>query len=330
MGLFDFLKSLSGGQTAAAGDGSREETERRRRFETLRDDGVRAMGMGESAFAAKCFAAALELEPDDLKTTGYMAECRLRMREYAEALPCLERLAQAEPRNVEVRLLLAEAQGKTGDFAAMQAGCATLLADFPDEPRAAYRAAEAAHGLGDGFSAIALLTRTLQAHEDYAAARLLRARVLADMGQWNEVLADTEVLAAAPAAGSECLLLHGDALVAAGRNDEAKAVFMRMLGNDPFDRDATLRLGGLYEAEGAYDRALALYDEAVALQPDFAGAYKRRGGVRLALHDEAGAADDLKKALEIQPDAAKSIDGEYTNVENRMNAAFRSMNPYGF
>ena len=43
-----------------------------------------------------------------------------------------------------------------------------------------------------------------------------------------------------------------------------------------------------------------------------------------------GAADDLKRSLELAPEKAAELDGEYTNVENQMNARYRSMNPYGF
>lgn len=330
MGLFDFLKRRDDATEGTDAAAAREQTAQRHRFETLRDDGVRAMRMGAADYAAKCFAAALEMQPEDLRTTGYMAECLCGMQEYAAARPYLERLAAAEPRNVEVRLLLARSLGRTADFPAMRTACDALMADFPDEPRAVRLAAEAARGLGDALSAVALLTRALAADEEDTAARLLRARVLADMGQWNEVLADTERLNAGGAAGEDALLLHGDALAATGRTDEAQAVFVRLLENNPFDRDATLRLGGLHEAAGTYDRALAVYDEAIALQPDFAEAYKRRGGVRLALHDEAGAADDLKRALELQPEAAKSIDGEFSSLQDQVNARYRAMNPYGF
>lgn len=330
MGLFDFLKRAADSPAASTPE-AREAIARRHRFETLRDDGVRAMRMGEHAFAAKCLGAALDMEPDDLKTTGYMAECLLQMQDYAGARPRLERLAEAEPRNVEVRLLLVTSLEKTDDIAAMRAAAEALLADFPDEPRAACLAADAAHRQGDSFPAIALLTQTLQAHESYTAARLLRARILADMGQWNEVLQDTALLTAGTdGTESAAWQLHGDALAATGQDEAARAVFAQMLENNPFDREAVLRLGALCEAAGDYGRALSVYDEAVALQPDFAEAYKRRGGVKLALHDEAGAADDLKRSLELQPAQAESIDGEYTNMENSMNARYRAMNPYGF
>ena len=83
-------------------------------------------------------------------------------------------------------------------------------------------------------------------------------------------------------------------------------------------------------AGSLFDKALALYDEAIDLDPTFAEAWRCRGGVRHHLHDEAGAADDLKHALELAPANEVVPDGEYSNVENAMNDRYRSLNPYGF
>ena len=67
----------------------------RRNFETLRDDGVRAMQMGEVPFALKCFEEALNITPGDRRTQAFKAEAHLRMGQYAEALPLLKALAVA-------------------------------------------------------------------------------------------------------------------------------------------------------------------------------------------------------------------------------------------
>ena len=59
----------------------------------LRDDGVRAMQMGEIPYSVKCLKASLELRPD-ASTEGLLAEALLRAGETAEALPILEKFAQ--------------------------------------------------------------------------------------------------------------------------------------------------------------------------------------------------------------------------------------------
>ena len=48
------------------------------------------------------------------------------------------------------------------------------------------------------------------------------------------------------------------------------------------------------------------------------------------MKDEAGAAEDLRKSLELQPEKSTSAEGEFTSVENKMAERYRDMNPYGF
>lgn len=277
------------------------------KFETLRDDGVRAMQMGELPYAEKC-----------------------RMQKRAEALPLLKEICEAEADNVEVALLLAQTQGCLEQFSDERATCQAILAAHPDEPRALYLTAEADNGLGEEFQAIAHLTQCLQLRSDYQAAQLLRARVLAKMGQWTEVLSDAETLVQTDAENEEYLTLRAQARAALGQTDGAAADLQQVLSLNPFNRDAVLKLGSLYEQTSLWDKALALYDEAIELQPEFAEAYKARGGVRHHLKDEAGAADDLKRSLELAPEKAQELDGEYTNVENEMKAKYTSLNPFGF
>lgn len=322
-----FLQRLFGGEASAPAD--REERDTARRFRTLRDDGVRARNMGELPYAVRCFTEALAI-CDDLETRSYLAEVHLRMQDYDKALPLLHQLAQAEPDNVEIALLKAQAEGRTGQHEAMRATCDAILAARPDEHRALYLAAEAAHGLSDDFTAIALLTRAVQAEPGYAAARLLRARILAGMGQYAEVTEDVEALRADGADSEEILLLHAEALAATGHTEEALVAYDAVRRANPFSHEAVARLGALYEQTGRRAEALQLYDEAIELMPDFAEAYRLRGGVRLALNDKAGAADDLKRSLELNPEAAAALEGEFTNVENRMAERYRNMNPYGF
>ena len=145
-----------------------------------------------------------------------------------------------------------------------------------------------------------------------------------------EVLADAEALVALDPEEETYHMLHAQTCAALGRTDEAVADCEAVRAQNPFAQEAVLLLGALYEQATQWDKALALYDEAIDLQPDFAAAYKARGGVKHHLKDEAGAAEDLKQALTLAPEKAAEIDGSYTNVENEMNARYRQMNPYGF
>ena len=80
------------------------QTSEEGKFDTLRDDGVRAMQMGELPYAEKCLKAALELRDDD-KTKAFLAEVYLHMNQYDAALPLLEVLCAAHPDDKQLNKL---------------------------------------------------------------------------------------------------------------------------------------------------------------------------------------------------------------------------------
>lgn len=308
-----------------------EKPDDSQKFATLRDDGIRALQIGEAGYAERCFQAALALQ-SDLQLTGLLAEALLRQRKNEEALPLLQQLTQEScpADNPNAFLLLAQVQGELGMYEEEHQTALRILEAKGDDVRALYFDAEASYEQGDNLQAIVRLTQALAIHEDFAAARLLRCRTLLRMGQATEALEDIQPLTEAAPENEELLMLRADTLAALGRIKEAIADYETVRSLNPFDRETVLRLGTLYEADAARDKALALYDEAIALQPDFAEAYKARGGVKHALKDEAGATEDLKRALELMPAKDALPDGEYTNIENSMNQRYRNMNPYGF
>ena len=323
MGLFDLFKNKPKEENESA------DSESKVSFEVLRDDGVRAMKMGEVDFATKCFTAALEMK-DDLTTLSYLAEAQIRMQEYAKARPTLEKLVEQAPENVTIHLLLAKTLGELKDFAAMKATAQNALALDADSVSAKYYLADASFRLGDPFNAIALLTQVIQKQPDFADARSLRARILCGMYQYQDALEDTTALAETEPENEEYQLQHAGVLEALEKNEEAEATLKKMIEYNPFNRDAILNLANLYDKMSLHDKALQTLDEAIEMQPDFAKAYKMRGGIKLHLKDQAGAAEDLKKSLELEPEIANQIEGEFSTLENKMNERYKNMNPYGF
>ena len=63
------------------------------------------------------------------------------------------------------------------------------------------------------------------------------------------------------------------------------------------------------------DQALQVMDRAVEQLPDHAAVYRERGRIRLLLNDKAGAMDDLKKALQADPETARTLEGHFSNLE---------------
>jgi Tfp pilus assembly protein PilF len=54
-------------------------------------------------------------------------------------------------------------------------------------------------------------------------------------------------------------------------------------------------------------------NRAVSEEPENPEAYILRGQISLAIGDKRGAADDMKRALELRPDLLSRFNGEFTN-----------------
>lgn len=62
--------------------------------------------------------------------------------------------------------------------------------------------------------------------------------------------------------------------------------------------------GAIYHAKGNLDAALADYDRALSLRPDFAEVYVNRGNARYVKGDKAGALADFDRAVDLTPFSA--------------------------
>ncbi len=73
-------------------------------------------------------------------------------------------------------------------------------------------------------------------------------------------------------------------------------------------------LFSLYKRSGI--TSLAVYDEAIEINPNFAKAYHERGRIKLLKGDKDGSVEDMKKAIELAPENEMNISGQYNNYEN--------------
>jgi tetratricopeptide (TPR) repeat protein len=104
----------------------------------------------------------------------------------------------------------------------------------------------------------------------------------------------------------------GNALFELKRHEEALASYDRAIAIQPdFAQALSNRGNALFELK-RYEEALASYDRAIAIQPDFAQALSNRGNALFELkrHEEALASYD--RAIAIQPDFAQAHHGRAT------------------
>lgn len=111
--------------------------------------------------------------------------------------------------------------------------------------------------------------------------------------------------------------MRGQLHEALGNSELAENDYSYVNELNPFNEEAYMHLGKLYITREQPDRAIALFDEAIELKPDFAKAYSERGRARLMLGDKKGSFEDMKKAIELNPEGeeAKKVEGKFSNFE---------------
>ena len=70
----------------------------------------------------------------------------------------------------------------------------------------------------------------------------------------------------------------------------------------------------LYIVQKKLTEAIALFDEAIELNPDFAQAYHERGRAKLLNGDKEGSMEDMKRGLELNPKELQNFNGQYGNL----------------
>ena len=289
-----FWNVLFGGKELTPEEEKQEQQEKN--FDLLKYDGVKAMKMGQTEYAVRCFEEALKLK-NDLETHDYLSQALIRQGELAEALNELELLAAAEPENVQIQIRVAQVAYMTEDYERMIAACEQALQTDADNTQVHFLYAQAYQGQGNTVGAIAMLTKAIALQQDYAEAYLLRSQLLLQMGDVKGADADVEWLI-------QHIAEHEDVLLLKARIEAAK--------------------GNAVEAVGWYDRL-------TEVNPFSIEAYHERGQLKFNQGDKAGAEADLQKVLELNPNQLADVNGEYSaeGIEQRVKQAYSAINPLG-
>jgi choline-sulfatase len=255
----------------------------------------------------------------------------IQERRWAAAAPLLERLLQANPRMVDVHILLAstyEGLGRNQEAAKSYHRAVEAAGGAPMAALVAARAllrlgrleeadamARLARGAGaDAGAAVAVDVALARGDLDAALAEVRRAGggpaaqasrravglALADAGRPQEALALLEPLAG----GGEPAVLDGIAIALAdsGRDQEAAAVLGRVLAAAPRDARAHQVLGTValhHEQPAEARRQLEL---AVEINPRLAVAWNTLGVARLRLEGPNQALAAWRQAVALHPD----------------------------
>jgi arylsulfatase A-like enzyme/Tfp pilus assembly protein PilF len=191
----------------------------------------------------------------------------VRDRRFAEALPILKDVLRDDPRNAFAQLVLGSAYMGLGQFPKAIAQFRTYLTLVPTS----------------------------------SYAHLWMAICHLNTGARSEALREADAALALDAKFTDARVLRAGVLATEGRHAEAIAELRSAVATDPAKAMVRLDLAKVLAEAGQRDAARHEYDAILAKEPDYAPALVGRGALRAQAGDAAGAEQDLRRALEIDP-----------------------------
>ena len=294
----NFFKALFGSKVETKQE--KKEEDNAKNFEVLKYDGVRALQSGQITYAMQCFSHALKLQ-EDLEIRDYYSQALIRNGDMLHAYGQLQKLAEAQPDNQQIFIRMADVAYMMEDYGSMADSCEKALLIDKDNPLVMYLYARACIGQGDSSNAIAMLTKAISLKADYGDAYLLRGETYLGLGDLDSADADAEYL-----------LKHAQ------------------------DSEETYMLKARIEEKRAnYEQSIDFYSKVIELNPFSAVAFKERSAAKRVAGDEQGAEEDIKAAEEVEAEHTSYVGTEGkenndSNIEEKMNRAYKNNNPYGF
>lgn len=311
-----FFKSLFSSQPkdASAEEGRKNEE---KNFDILKYDGVRAQKIHKLPYAIRCFEEALNIQ-EDFETRSFLTAAYIASGKLEEALGVLDKMRELKPDDVDTLLTRIQVLFMLDKDPEVITDCQTIISLQPENATAFYLMAKAKHVTNDLLDAIADLTRAVTLRDDFASAYQLRAEILLKMQQGTEALEDIQKVIELNPEEDTAYLLRGRIYAMIGNIEQADADFHQVLNLNPFNEDATLLIGQLLIAQNKLDEAIAFFDEAIENAPDQGKFYSERGRAKNMKGDKAGAFEDLKKSIELNPEGeeAKLVEGSHSNFDN--------------
>lgn len=241
---------------------------------------------------------------DALHLLGVIARQRGRAR---EAVDLIEAALRVDPNQARAHCNLGAALQDLGRAEAALASYDAALRLDPQYALAWDNRGNTLRRLQRPQEALDAYERALALRPDSADAWCHRAIVLLELGRPADAAASAERALAARPDWIEALLALGNALQALDHHDDAVHAYDRALAQDKHAARADLwcARGAALKKSGRLDEALASYEQALRLRPDYALAEHYRANVLRALGRVDEAIAGYRRALALGADAAE-------------------------
>ncbi|MBQ9176382.1 MAG: tetratricopeptide repeat protein [Bacteroidaceae bacterium] len=259
-----FFKTLFTGKE----DTAEQKAEERRQgdFDMFKYDGIQALRIGQVDFGIACLQRAISIH-DDIEARQHLANALLRKDDLDGAIKQLQHLASIRPDEPSVAITLAELYFQQEQYEEALSICNDATDKFADMAQPHFIKAKVKRVQGDLLSAVAEATIAISKDDNFVNAYLLRAGILADMGQNHEAEADVAHILSLSPDDEDALAIKAKCCAAAARADEAEECYRHIIELNPFNAEAYLHLGQLLMQQGRTDEATHLAEEALQYAP---------------------------------------------------------------
>lgn len=158
--------------------------------------------------------------------------------------------------------------------------------------------------------AIAEYEKALAALPANSSVKFALARAYYGGGDIAKAIEQVREIHAVDAGNVTAATLLGDMLLESGKVDEAKKVLATVPAGAVTDPNTLINLGIRFTNQNRTQDALPYFSEAVSVAPKVAAAYYYRGLAYVQLKKMTEAKADLKKVIELDPDAPEAKDAK--------------------
>ncbi|MEM3396909.1 MAG: tetratricopeptide repeat protein [Thermoplasmata archaeon] len=199
------------------------------------------------------------------------ARTALLLSRYEEALKHIDMLVKTNPENPEYLVLQGKALVGLNRFIYALETYNRVLKIQPENLSAWYGRALALAKIGDVSEALASIEKAISFGRSMEALKL-RAKLLSELGKFEDALNAYEELLVSEPDNQELLLEKGITLVRMGREEEAEQIFLKLVAAQPENATAHYYLGKIYATRGALEEAKSHLETAIESAPENAEA----------------------------------------------------------
>lgn len=237
-------------------------------FDALQARAILYIEKGENEKATADLRAAVELQKDNHRALGALAEVMTNLKKYDEALKLCDEVIKLSPKETLGYNLRARVK---------------VLKD-------------------DLKGGIADLNEALKIDGTDVASLLMRSGLLAADGKPEEARADVEKALRLRPDVPQAILMKSRLAAQAGRFGEAISDIQLLLRSDPKNRDFRLQLAMYMQADKRPRRAIEILNTLIEDDPSDADMFRTRGDALLSVNKHAEAIADYEAALKLDPE----------------------------